>query len=251
MYQIYFLIKGTSAIKIFSGIAFLYLIWILVQALDMKLLSSILGHIMGVGVIALLIVFQQEIRKFFAYLSSGYLKRIDESLVVFLARFGIVQGTADFTPVITEAAKALSETKTGALMVLVKDSELLNIIETGVKIDAELSSELLRNLFFKNSPLHDGAVVIKNERIVSAGCILPISDRFTHISSDKIGLRHRAAMGITEQTDCVVVVVSEETGQISLFYDNKAFRNVSPELLQERLYNLFKISRKRKAKSPK
>lgn len=232
----YFLIKGTAAIKIFTGIALLYLIWLLVQALDMKLISTILGHVMGVGVIALLIVFQQEIRKFFTLISNKYLSNFDFRIAKI---FPFIKYEDPEVKVwaIVKACTNLSGTKTGALITITRESELLTIIDTGIQIIGETSSQLISNLFFKNSPLHDGAVIIKRDKIVAAACILPVSEH--NMKSENFGLRHRAALGLTEQTDAVVIVVSEESGEISLFFDSGYQKNINTTQLRKQLESLF------------
>jgi len=236
LYQIYFLIKGTAAIKIFVGIAFLYLIWLIVQALDMKLISSILGHVMGVGVIALLIVFQQEVRKFFMLLTNKYLSNIDISFKKLLPFIKDEDPKVKVWSIV-KACSSLSKQKTGGLITITRESELIPIIETGIKVNADTSSQLIENLFFKNSPLHDGSIIIKNDKIVAAGCILPVSEQNFDIKD--FGLRHRAAMGMAEQTDAIIIVISEETGGISLFSENKYTIDVSVTELRQTLENVF------------
>ncbi|MCF6184068.1 MAG: diadenylate cyclase CdaA [Bacteroidales bacterium] len=236
LYQIYYLIKGTAAIKIFTGIALLYLVWLTVRAFDMILISSILGHVMGVGVVALLIVFQQEIRRFFMLLSNKYLSRINFSFKNILPFFTNEEPAVKVWSIV-KACTSLSKTKTGALIAITRESELYNIIETGIKLNADTSSQLLNNLFFKNSPLHDGAVIIKNEKIIAAGCILPVSEK--DVRHEDFGLRHRAALGIVEQTDAVVIVVSEQTGNITLFYSSAYQKNLSITDLRKKLEHFF------------
>jgi len=230
------LIKGTAAIKIFTGIAVLYLVWLTVRAFDMILISSILGHVMGVGVIALLIVFQQEIRKFFMLLSNKYLSRINFSFKNILPFFKDEEPSVKVWSIV-KACTSMSKSKTGALIVISRESELYSILETGIRLDANTSSQLLNNLFFKNSPLHDGAVVIKNDKIVSAACILPVSDR--DVRHEDFGLRHRAALGLVEQTDAVVIVVSEQTGNITLFYSSAYQKDISITDLRKKLEYFF------------
>ncbi len=236
MYQIYYLIKGTAAIKIFTGIAVLYLVWLTVRAFDMILISSILGHVMGVGVIALLIVFQQEIRKFFMYLSNKYLSGINFSLKSIIPFFSEEEPNVKVWSIV-KACTSLSKTKTGALIVISRESELYSIVETGIKLNADTSSQLINNLFFKNSPLHDGAVIIKKDKIFAAGCILPVSEK--DVRHEDFGLRHRAALGIVEQTDAVVIVVSEQTGEITLFYSSAYQKNISITDLRKKLEYFF------------
>jgi uncharacterized protein (TIGR00159 family) len=247
LYQIYFLIKGTAAIKIFTGIAFLYLIWLLVRALDMKLISSILAQVMGVGVIALLIVFQQEIRKFFMLISNKYLSKIDFSLRKVLPFITYEEPEVKVWSVV-KAVTNLSKEKTGALIAITRESELLSVIETGVKINAETSSQLICNLFFKNSPLHDGAIIINKDKIVAAGCILPLVDH--KLSIEHFGLRHRAAFALSEQTDAVIIVVSEESGEISLFFNSGYQKDITITQLRKQMEALFLDKKEYEEKEP-
>jgi uncharacterized protein (TIGR00159 family) len=235
-YQIYSLIKGTVAIKIFIGIAAFYLIWLLVKALNMKLLSSILGQVMGVGVIALLIVFQQEIRRFFLLISSKYFPKIDFSIENFMA-FLIKQKSHLILEPILRAVQEFSITKTGALIVIGNKSELITYIETGIVLNAEISEMLLSSIFFKNSSMHDGAVIIIKNKIRSASCILPVSGRKD--LPQEFGLRHRAAVGMSEQTDAIIIVVSEQTGRISVFCENNYKTDISVEYLENFITEIF------------
>ncbi len=230
------MIKGTQAIKIFIGIAFLYLIWLLVKALDMKLISSILGHVMGVGVIALLIVFQQEVRNFFMLITNKYLSKFDFSIKNILPFIKSEEVEVKVWSIV-KACNNLSKQKTGALITIAQESELPMIIETGLIINADTSSLLIESIFFKNNPLHDGSIIIKKQKIIAAGCILPVSKQEFNIKD--FGLRHRAAMGISEQTDAVVIVVSEETGGISLFQNSEFKRNLSAVELRKTLEGIF------------
>ncbi len=240
LYQIYFLIKGTAAIKIFSGIAVLYLVWLTVKAFDMILISSILGHVMGVGVIALLIVFQQEIRKFFMLLSNKYLSKVKFSFKNLLPLFSEKEPDVKVWSIV-KACSLMSKSKTGALIVIARESELYAIIDTGIKLESETSSQLITNIFYKNAPLHDGAMIIKKDKIVAAGCILPVSDR--DVRHEDFGLRHRAALGLVEQTDAVVIVVSEQTGNISLFYSSAYQKNISITDLRKQLEKFFIVEK--------
>ena len=218
VFYVYKLIRGTAAISIFLGIIILYIIWAVVKALNMSLLSEIMGQVLGVGVIAIIVLFQQEIRKFLLSLGSTYIVN-NEKLKIFSKLFGN-KGTGmqlEALDEITEACRKMSETKTGALIVLARTSSMDFVIETGDMIDARISRRLIENLFFKNSPLHDGAMVIADDRIVAARCTLPISKN-PNIPAN-YGMRHRAATGLSEETDACVVVVSEETGNISFIMD--------------------------------
>jgi uncharacterized protein (TIGR00159 family) len=231
-YQIYMLIRGTVAINIFMGIFVLYLIWLVVKALNMELLSSILGQIIGVGVIALIIVFQQEIRRFLLLIGSRYFSKKRFSL----ERFLFLKSKKFESPVnieaIVRACRNMADNKLGALIVIANKSNLQLYAETGDIINAETSSRLIENIFFKNSPLHDGAMIIKNNLIYAVRCILPLSEKLD--LSAAYGLRHRAAIGISDITDSFVVVVSEETGKIS-FVKNGEIKLVNTAQLRDQL----------------
>ncbi len=216
IYQAYKLIRGTAAISIFLGILLLYVVWIIVNALNMQLLSSIMGQVIGVGVIAIIVLFQQEIRRFLLHLGSKFNGRGNTILTRI---FGSKDTSIKLVELdeLTQACRRMSETKTGALIVLAHTSSLEFVIETGDIIDAKINRRLIENLFFKNSPLHDGAVVIVNNRIIAARCTLPITEN-PNIPAN-YGMRHRAATGMTENSDASVIVVSEETGNISFVRD--------------------------------
>lgn len=211
LYGLYRLLKGTAAISIFVGIVAIFLIWQLVNALQMELLTAILGAFVSVGFIALIIIFQPEIRRFLFTIGAKTQSGENKFFRIFKRKRQHV--TLD-TETICQACKAMSNIKQGALIVITRQNTMPDIVMTGVDIDAEISKPLIENIFFKNSPLHDGAMVITNNRIVAARCILPVTNK-----SDlpgHYGLRHRAAVGVSETNDCVVLVVSEETGTISL-----------------------------------
>lgn len=231
LYQVYMLVRGTVAIKIFIGIFIVYLIWLIVKALNMQLLSTILGQFMGVGMIALIIVFQQEIRKFLLVIGSRYKFDKHFSFDKFLS--GEINTKTNIDEIVI-ACKQMSSKKIGALIVLTKKSDLINITSAGDSIEAEISSILINSIFFKNSPLHDGAIVISGNKIKSARCILPLSDNKDLPS--KYGLRHRAAIGLTQVTDAVVIVVSEETGDIAFVIEG----NIQSELTANKLKELLK-----------
>jgi len=218
LYQVYMLIRGTVAINIFVGLFLFYLMWLLVRALNMELLSSILGQFIGVGVIALIIVFQQEIRKFLLLLGSKYninQKFTLENWFAFEDR-GIREKEI---VAILSACEHMSKSKTGALIVIAKNSDLQSYAETGQIVKARVSTSLLEAVFFKNAPLHDGAVILANNRLLAARCILPVSDN-TNIPGS-LGLRHRAAIGMSQATDSHIITVSEETGNISYVMGGK------------------------------
>ncbi len=213
LYQLYRLIKGTVAFNIAVGLFSLYLFWLIVRALNMELLGSILGQFIGVGVLALIVVFHPEIRKFLVLIGSNYTLNHFFSLDKLFGSGKTKDINYEQINEITDACVAMSKSMTGALIVLTGNLELSDQINTGDKIDAKISSPLIRSVFFKNSPLHDGAIIIRDGRIVAAGCILPLTQQKLDIS---LGLRHRAAVGITENTDALSIVVSEERGAISV-----------------------------------
>jgi diadenylate cyclase len=224
LYQVYKLMKGSVAVKIFGGFLSLYLIYLVVRAAQMELLSSILGQFMGVGIIAAIILFQQEIRKFLLLIGkSTTLNRDTFYKSLFIWRKS-ESDQFNITPII-DACKSMSGTATGALMVFSRDSELKFYVDSGDRINAEISSRLLLSIFNKYSPLHDGAVIIYNGKISAARCILPVSENDNLPA--QYGLRHRAAIGMSEVTDTLIIVVSEETGQMSLARNGYIWHNLS------------------------
>jgi len=210
-YQFYLIIKDTVAIKIFTVIIAVYFIWLIVRALNMQLLSTILGHIMGVGVLALFIVFQQEIRRFLLLMGTQYTNK--KFSIKHIFSFNKNKSTCKI-PIkqIIKACDYMRKNNIGALIV-VSDKHNLQQFANGEKLDAAVSPLLLETIFFKNTPLHDGAVLIEKDRIIAAACVLPLTER-TDLPY-YLGLRHRAALGITENTDALAIVISEERGQIS------------------------------------
>lgn len=224
LYQVYKLLRGSVAIKIFLGFLSIYLIYLLVRALQMELLSSILGQFMGVGVIAAIIIFAPEIRKFLLIIGrSSFLSRDNIWRDLFFFWRKRDGRTFNISPII-DASKTLAGSNTGALIVLSKSTELKFYAESGDILDAELSKRLLISIFNKYSPLHDGAVIIHNGKIKAARCILPVTEREVPA---QFGLRHRAAIGMSEATDAIVLVVSEETGQLSMTKNGKILHNMS------------------------
>ena len=215
LFQLYRLIRGTAAFSIFIGIFFLYIFWLVVKALNMELIGSILGQVIGVGVIALIIVFQQEIRRFLLVMGNKYLGRNRFSLSAFFPEGGTEATSAQ--PELEEIVRAcdsMSESKTGALIVIGRRSPLEMYAESGELVDGKITEGLIESIFFKNSALHDGAMIIQNGRILAARCPLPVTDKPGLPS--RFGMRHRAAIGITEHSDSYVIVVSEESGKISV-----------------------------------
>lgn len=248
LYQVYKLMKGSVAIKVFIGFLVLYFIYLMVKAAQMELLSSILGQFMGVGVLAAIILFQQEIRKFLLLLGRTPIFNEGDLFQNFKSIWTSGGGyrRSDITPLI-EAAKTLGGTNTGALIVLSKNSELKFYAESGDRLDAVVSKRILMAIFNKFSPLHDGAVIIFNNRIVAARCILPVTDRDVPA---QFGLRHRAAIGMSEATDALIIVVSEETGQISTMKNGEIFHNLSTQELRKTINEyLYEDSKETPTKS--
>lgn len=213
LYYIYKLVRGTVAINIFIGIVIVWGFWKLTQLLDMKMISSMVGGFMSVGLIALIIVFQQEIRKFLLMIGSTNLgtKRNLSKRFKFLRQEGITVKTD--LKAIVNACEKMGKSKTGAIIVLKRNNSLDFVKSSGDKMFAEVNQPLIESVFFKNSPLHDGATVIENNYITATRVILPVSNERS--IPLRFGLRHRAAVGITERTDAIALVVSEETGNLS------------------------------------
>ena len=239
IYQAYKLIRGTAALNIFTGIIVFYFIWLIVSALHMDLLSAILGQVIGVGVLALIILFQQEIRRYLLRLGTRYMDS-GQKLRIVNAFFGNKRKDVSLVLLdeLTQACRRMSEKKTGALIVLAKSSSLEFIIESGDRLDAIISRRLIENIFFKNAPLHDGAMVIADDKIIAARCTLPISEN-PHTPAS-YGMRHRAALGVTEQSDASVIVVSEENGRISFVQNGEIKKMYSINELRLAIENSYK-----------
>ena len=229
LYQLYSLIKGTAAMRIFAGIFLIYLTWLLVKAMKMELIGTIMGQVIGVGMIALIVVFQQEIRQFLLMLGNKYIKG-GAFKILRNSRFQSGYSTANIDR-ITQASIQLSRTKTGALMVISRDASLRTFAETGELINAEINTQLLNSIFYKDSPLHDGAVLISNNKIVAVKCILPVSSS-PNLPKD-YGLRHRSGLGMTEVTDTMVIIVSEQTGHIAVARSGKIYTVTQHERLSK------------------
>ena len=232
LYYIYRLMKASSAANIFSGIMVLILVWILVsQIFEMRLLGGILDKIVNMGALALIILFQEEIRHFFSSIGTrshmGFIMRI----------LGRKRGTdnaqrEEIMPIVM-ACLSMSKQKVGALIVIERQVALREIIETGDTINADINQRLIENIFFKNSPLHDGAMVISHKRIKAAGCILPVAH--DNDIPKSLGLRHRAALGISQKSDCLAIIISEETGGISIARNGEFHLRLTAEELESRL----------------
>lgn len=214
LYYIYKLVKGTVAINIFIGILIIYFVWRLTDYLNMHMLYRIFDGFMKVGIIALIVVFQPEIRKFLLMVGStniGGKRRLFKS---FKFLKNDIETTTDVEAIVT-ACKNMSSSKTGALIVIERNNNLDFLLNTGDSMNISVSEPIIESIFFKNSPLHDGALIIENNTIKATRVVLPVNNEKT--IPDRFGLRHRAAIGITEKTDALAVAVSEETGQISYF----------------------------------
>lgn len=236
LYELYNLLKGTAGINIFLGILTVYLLWKLIVFLEMRMLSEILGQFISVGVIAIIIVFQQEIRKFLLLLGNA--KFINKKRKRFLFwRFNIAQDSKLNIDELCKAVRQMSMSKTGALIVLTRNNQIEDVLITGTPIDAIVSDQIIENIFFKNTPLHDGAIIISDNRIVAAKCILPVSD--WDGMPENLGLRHRAAVGITEVSDAIAVIVSEQTGEISVSRKGEIRTNIKVLDLKEILRSEF------------
>ena len=231
LYHLYKLMKGSVAVKIFVGILALYLIYLIVKSAQMELLSVILGQFMGVGVIAAIILFQPEIRKFLLLIgrtTSLNKENVFKNFALWKRREQ--QRSLNIISVI-EAMKALGNTNTGALIVFSRETPLRFYAESGDIIDAVISKRLLISIFNKYSPLHDGAVIIYNGKILAARCILPVSENDDLPAT--FGLRHRAALGMSEATDTLILIVSEETGQLSMARNGELIHNLSPQEIRK------------------
>ncbi len=226
------MVKGTAAVNILVGLASIYIFWIIVRAFEFDLLSSILGKFINVGVIAIMVVFQQEIRKFLLYIGSNdFLKNNNWKGIFNFAKRVSTSSVSDLdVDSIVNACVNMSETKTGALIIITRKSDLKFYVNTGEIVDSALTDKMLENIFYKNSPMHDGAVIIKDNRIVAARCVLPVTEKENFPSH--FGMRHRAAVGITETTDALAITVSEQTGAISLTEKGEINSNLTRDKLR-------------------
>ena len=234
IYQLYKLVKGTVAINIFIGLAAIYLLWKVVSAFHFQLLSEILGQFIGVGVIILAIVFQQELRKFLMLIGKG---KVIKNKGLFKFNFNIEHSNKLNTQAITKACIDMAKTKTGAIMVITQIDDLAVFAESGVEMNSSISTPMIESIFFKNNPLHDGAVIIRENKIISARCVLPVSNNDDF--PGHLGMRHRAAVGITEESDAIAIIVSEETGGISYVKDGELFNGRTGEQLEQFLNRVF------------
>ncbi len=237
LYFLYIKIKGTMAMNIFVGLFIIYLIWLIVSALDMSLISTILSKVSSAGAIALVVIFQQELRKFLLDLGNKYaLARMFSIERIFNKILKKDPQTLNITEIV-KACVHFKKNKIGALIILPVHSDLQHIIETGERMDCNISFRILDSIFFKNAPLHDGAVVVVGGRIVAAKCVLPVSD--SRDLPKKIGLRHRSGIGISEVSDSLVIIVSEERGEISYAEFGSIVTDITAEQLADKLKERF------------
>lgn len=232
LYQLYKMVKGTAAVNVFIGLALIYIVWIVVRAFELKLLGSILGKFINVGVIAVMVVFQQEIRKFLLYIGSNeFLKNKNwKTIFSFTNQSAASSRFALDADAVINACFNMSETKTGALIIISRKSDLKFYVNTGEIVDSALTDKMLENIFYKNSPMHDGAVIIKENRIVAARCVLPVTEKENFPSH--FGMRHRAAVGLTETTDALAITVSEQTGNVSITIAGEINSNLNRDKLR-------------------
>ena len=240
-YGLYRAMKGTSAPYIMVGIFFIYLVWILVKTFNLVLFSTILGQIISVGVIAIIIIFQPEIRHFLQAIGRQR-ERFEWLTRIFDFRHRRGAKEIDLRPIV-EACQEMGEQKVGALIIIKQSNDLGIVEESGIAIDAKVSSSLIQNIFFKNAPLHDGGMVISGDRVVAAKCVLPSTRQDV---PKAYGMRHRAALGMSEVSDAIIIVVSEETGGISLAHNSVIKRNIDPKHLHQSIRKLMNINNKRR-----
>ncbi len=237
LYQLYKLVRGSIAFNIFIGVVTVYALWFLVGVLGMDMLRALLGQFVSVGVIIIIIIFQPEIRRFLVVLGDTTLRQRSNVLQRLLNLGKDLDEISQLRQrELLELKKAIMEMakhKTGALIVLTRNAQNEPIGPSGTRLNAEVSDELVRTIFDKHTPLHDGAMLIENGKIFAAGCVLPVTDRADLPSS--VGLRHRAAVGLTERSESTAFVVSEETGTISVANGGRLLRRLSESKLEEQL----------------
>ena len=230
LFYLYRLMRKTSSGNIFGGVLTFVVVWIFVsKVFEMRLLGGIFDTLINVGSLALIVLFQEEIRQFFSSIGTqraSFLHRL------FQRRRGDNNHREEIMPIVM-ACMSMSKQKVGALIVVERHAALNDVSETGEVIDAAVSQRLIENIFFKNSPLHDGAMVLSQRRIKAAGCILPVAH--DHDSPKSLGRRHRAALGISQKSDCLAIIVSEETGNISIAQGGEFALRLTAEQLESRL----------------
>jgi diadenylate cyclase len=230
LFQIYRIIRGTAAFSIFISIFLIYISWLIVKALNMEMTSALLGQVIGLGVLALVIVFQQEVRRFLLVIGNRYIMRRQFTLTGIFSAVRNEKGSTREAEEIVRACESMSSKMTGALIVIGRRSSLDIFSDGGEIINARISAELLQTIFFKNTPLHDGAVLIERGVILAARCPLPVTDQIA--LPVRFGMRHRAAIGMSEHSDAIIIAVSEESGHISVFKTGEIRENITPNELR-------------------
>ena len=229
LYWLWVFFRGTRGAKVLTGLAVLFLVMsVLSDVFDLKVIGRLLNYLSTFLVLAVVVIFQPELRRALAALGSNRL-------------FAIATGTRETTELLTEIAFDLSNRQLGALIAIERDTNIESFAESGVPIDCQLSCELAVTLFFPKTPLHDGGIIIRDDRIVSGACVFPVSQR---VDLDRtLGTRHRAALGLSEESDAVVIVVSEETGIVSICHRGRIERNFDPESFKRRLGELLLLEK--------
>ncbi len=230
LFQLYRIIRGTAAFSIVMAIFFIYVFWLLVRALKMELISALLGQVIGVGVLALIIVFQQEVRRFLLVLGTRYLSGNRFSFLRFFSSVQKDVVSHREAEEIVRACESMASSRTGALIVIGRKSSLALFTEGGEILKSKISAALLETIFFKNSPLHDGAVLIEGNLVLAARCPLPVTEMVDLPA--RYGMRHRAAIGMSEHSDAIIIIVSEETGFISVVETGDIRENISTKELR-------------------
>lgn len=228
MHWLYRSTRGTKAPFILTGIIAVYMLWVVVRAFNMELLSTILGQVISVGVVALIVVFQPEIRRFLHMIG---MRQHNFGVIARIFKHSYNINNSEILPIV-EASAVLSRSRTGAIIVISQLSDLRLITDGGVDIDAKVSTPLIRSIFAENSPLNDGAIVVESGRVVAAKCVLPMAQSEVPMS---LGMRHRAAIGLSEVSDAIVVVVSQQTGQIAIARSGCLTRDLSADDLAREL----------------
>lgn len=226
IYQLLTLLRGTRAVQLLKGISVVVFLWLLSSFFELRTLRWLIENLLSVGLIAIIIIFQPELRRALEQIGRGGFFTRGQSLKE--------EEVAKIAGEITKAVTYLSNKHIGALIVVERETGLSDYVESGVELQAKVSNELLRNIFLPNSPLHDGAVVIRDDSIMAAGCFLPLTEN--PFISKELGTRHRAAIGMSEISDAFVIVVSEETGRISVAVGGNIEHGITEELIFQRLY---------------
>ncbi len=235
LYQLYRLVRGTVAMNIFAGLLLLYVLWLIVKFLNLSLLSTILDSFISVGVIAVIVLFQQEIRKFLLLLGNNDFVKKSLVLNKYFNKTYEISASNNTLREISRACKNMSQTKTGALIVFSTKSELVTYVQSGDTLNADVSHRLIESIFFKNSPMHDGAMIILGDKVKAARCVLPVDDDL--VLPPHLGLRHRAAMSMSNETDATIIVVSEETGSISIVQNGELKYDIPSQAIVTYLRN--------------